>query len=94
MILWYLLGYLVIGLLSVYGAALIHLVKAEMKGYAALDFWVKHSEGLKKHSEGLKAAVTSHYVVLGLMIWPERLVNFVCNLAPEWYELYDLKDEL
>lgn len=87
MILWYLLGYLVIGLVCIYGAAVIHLMKAEMKGYAALDFWTKHSEELT-------AGATPQGFMLGMMIWPERFVNFVCNLIPEWYELYDLKDEL
>ena len=87
MILWYFLGYLVLGLVLIYGAAIIHIIRGELIGYAVIDYWTKHGEDVRD-------LVTGEAYILGLLIWPERFIYIVCNMIPQFYELYDLKEEL
>lgn len=80
----YILGYIVLGLLLVYGAAFIHLIRAELKGYAAIVWWDKNGESIRQ-------MVTPRSYILGVLVWPERLYTFLMKTIPELYKLYDLK---
>lgn len=80
----YILGYIVLGLLLIYGTAYIHLIRAEMKGYAAIDWW-------EKNGDSITQSVTPRSYVLGVLVWPERLYTCLMKTIPELYKLYDLK---
>lgn len=80
-IIW-LMEYLSIGLISVYLTAVVHLIRAEIKGYAACDWWNKFKSGVGK------VPISSY--IFGLMIWPIRLAEFIV-VIPDLYETYELK---
>lgn len=75
------LNYLIVGLVTVFGVALIHLIIAEQKGYDALKYWNTH-DLIFKDSDLIKA-------IFGLMIWPIRVIEFIAT--NNLYELYDRK---
>lgn len=80
----YIIWYLAAGLLTIYGVAFMHLVQAEMKGYAALDWWADNGDYINQ-------AADPTAFVLGVIIWPVRCYEFCVQTVPELYSLYDLK---
>lgn len=82
----YLLMYLVTGLIIIYAVALCHLIRAEMKGYAAIDYWSIHKHEI--FSQGNKLVFP---FIGGLLIWPARLVNMIVVIIPDCYDVYERK---
>ena len=76
--------YLLVGLIAIFSAGVIHLIRAERKGYDAINWWNEHN-----------IIAEADYLVLrlifGTIIWPVRLAQFIMDL-PEYYGMYDLKD--
>lgn len=75
---WYILG-----LISIFGTAAIHLTIAEVKGYAACDYWISISDDIYSN-------VTLLDWLWGLTVWPVRLGRFLAILS-DMYEVYDKK---
>lgn len=80
----YLIVYLVFGVVSIFGFTTAHLVMAERNGYDAINWWMNNKDSLDTSVDG-------NYII-GLLIWPVRLAEFVFQTVPELYELYDLKE--
>lgn len=77
-------GYLLIGLLLLYMTVLIHMVKAENAGYRCFDYWDELTSIMMED-------VTCTSFILGLIIWPIRLAEFV-SYIPELYKQYELRE--
>lgn len=75
--------YLVIGIFTLYGAATLHLLRAESKGYKAIKWW---NENVPL-SEIYNLRTVPGFI-LGMLIWPIRLYKFY-NMIPMYYELYE-----
>ena len=86
MFILHVLVYLVIGVIAIYGSAAIHLVQAESKGYKAVDFWSEYSGALAD------MPVLDGSLVLGLILWPVRLAQFIMSF-PDLYDMYELREE-
>ena len=82
----YLFEYLLTGLVLIYGTAFGHLLRAEMKGYKAIEYWSEHGGSMLSQVNNLPLAV-----VWGLIIWPVRYINMIMSILPEAYNLYDRK---
>lgn len=85
MILVYLLGWCILGYISLFVIVCTHMVKSYMKGYDSMKWWEKHTADFKKN--------TNHKMVrfiCGLILWPMRLIEFV-NCIPKLYEQYELR---
>lgn len=80
---WILLGYLVLGLIMIYGSAFIHIVYAEMNGYECIKWWEEHQDIIRSQINNNRVSY-----VYGLIIWPIRLIQFI-NSMPELYDQYD-----
>ena len=70
----------------IWGAAVIHLVMAETKGYDAVKWWYTHEDEVYNQSDNIVLDV-----IFGIIIWPVRLAQFM-NVINDYYEMYDLKD--
>lgn len=77
--------WIVIGLANVIVASIIHLIVSYKKGYDVLGWWNKHSSKIFSNAKHLKLQF-----VIGLIIWPIRLVEFVRSI-PGLYEQYNLR---
>lgn len=77
--------YLIVGFITVVGVLSIHLIRAELKGFAAFDWWDKHDPlyGETRESFLIK-------FLFGMMIWPIRVIQFVMEIE-DLYEAYDRK---
>lgn len=78
----YLSIYYLTGFVMIYGAAVVHLIRAEMKGYDAIKYWDKHQLGLTY--DDLPA------MLIGITIWPVKLIQFLSE-TDYYYSLYDIK---
>lgn len=76
------LWYLVIGIVLIFITAFIHLVRAEQKGYEALEWW---------NNQESTCDPVSFFA--GLIIWPIRLYQFIFITVPDLYETYELKNQ-
>ena len=83
---WYLLGYIILGIICIYGVAAVHLATADIRGYKALEWWTEEK------GKRLRADTTKKDVIIGVLIWPIRLIEFI-NVIPDLYTLYERKDE-
>lgn len=79
--------YLLAGLLSIYVVAFVHLIRAEMRGYAAIDWWNTHKHVLFSQGKSLLAL----RFIAGLFIWPERIADMIFVMIPDLYGEYELK---
>lgn len=84
-ILWF-VGYLLIGLVAIYVTVLIHLIKADMKGYCVMEWW-KENYNL---DHPLSTEQDKYQFLIGMIIWPVRLYEFI-EVIPELYDLYDIR---
>lgn len=84
-ILWF-LGYLLIGLIAIFATVLVHLIRAELKNYCAVEWWSSNYD--LKHP--LATDEEQVQFVFGLIVWPMRLYAFI-NLIPELYNSYDIR---
>lgn len=78
------IGYLLFGLLAIFGAVTIHVFRAYSKGYDVLKWWRENYDlehQLSTNSDKLGFA-------LGLILWPVRLVEFLRNIH-YLYEQYE-----
>lgn len=77
--------YLIVGFITVVGVLSIHLIRAELKGFAALDWWDKYDPlyGETRESFLIK-------FLFGMMIWPIRVIQFMMEID-DLYEAYDHK---
>ena len=77
--------YLIVGFITVFGVLSIHLIRAELKGFAALDWWDKYDPlyGETRESFLIK-------FLFGIMIWPIRVMQFMMEIE-DLYEAYDRK---
>lgn len=80
----YILWYLVTGNILIFVVAFAHLIRAELKGYAALDWW--YENGTLINSDATPASS-----MLGLVIWPIRIGVFYAVSIPKLYSMYELK---
>ena len=83
---WYVLGYLLLGWIVIYMTAAVHLMKAEFKGYAALEWWDEY------HQREVYDVYYMMDFIVGSFIWPMRFVQFLAEI-PWYYEQYELKTE-
>lgn len=84
MLILLLLGWMLLGFVTIFIVLIIHLFRAEMKGYDALEWWKYRNE---------KTFSDDHLCfkfICGLFIWPARLGQFLAEI-PELYETYELK---
>lgn len=77
--------YLIVGLITIFCVVSIHLIKAELKGFAAFDWWDKHNPQI---GETRESSVVKF--IFGLMIWPMRVIEFVESID-DLYKAYDRK---
>lgn len=81
MIILHLFVYILIGFVSTFVAALIHVIKAMKMGYNVIEYWNDHpvSSGCWPH------------IVVGLLIWPIRLIQFIMSIDDLYiaYEEYE-----
>ena len=84
MIILKLMLWMVLGFCVIYVSAFVHLFRAEMKGYDAICWWVRTTPPVYESSNIVLL------FILGLMIWPIRLYEFVSSI-PQYYEQYELK---
>ena len=81
-----LIVYLIVGYVTIFCAMLIHLIRAESKGYAAIDWWDKNNPIQMYDATG----TTVIRFLFGIMIWPIRVIQFLTSIS-DLYELYDHK---
>lgn len=79
---WPIIGYIVI-----YVATFIHLIKAVMKGYDPTKYCKNISSLIDFRDHN-----TIISFIVGLYIWPYRLIQFLASI-PDLYAQYDLKDD-
>lgn len=80
----YFVWYLAIGVLCIFGTALVHMMQAEKRGYNAIEWWNEFSD-----SFDLKVDIN---FAIGLLIWPIRCYEFIVHTVPDLYELYEPKE--
>ena len=78
------LGYMLFGFCAILGAVTIHFFRADAKGYDVLKWWRENYD--LKHP--LSTNSDKFGFVVGLLLWPIRLVNFL-NIIPNLYEQYE-----
>ena len=78
---WYIGCYYVIGILALNVMVAVHLIRAEYKGYAALEYWETVRPELEKH-------VTISKLLIGWTLWPVRMLQGRV-LLKEMYDVYD-----
>ena len=83
-----LLLWMVIGAIATFVVSAIHLVRAESKGYNALEWWNKHGPAIFR---GCTPSDVVLKTLFGLVIWPIRLLSFVLITVPELYKHYKLR---
>lgn len=86
MLLVLLLGWMILGFISIYGVAFIHIFKSYMKGYNSIEWWQNHSTDLFK--DGPNDMIRMLY---RLIVWPIRLMEFIDQI-PYLYEQYELQE--
>lgn len=84
-ILW-ILGYLLIGLVTIYVTVFIHFIKAEMNGYCCMDWWRENFD----LPNTLSTNQGKYQFIIGMIIWPVRLYQFI-DMIPELYQAYDIR---
>ena len=78
------LGYLLIGLCTIFGAVTIHVFRALYKGYDVAKWWNENYD-----LDNLLSTTKDKFgFVLGLLIWPARLASFL-RMIPYLYEQYE-----
>ena len=78
---WYIGCYYVIGILALDVMVAAHLIRAEYKGYAALEYWETGRPELERH-------VTISKLLIGWTLWPVRMLQGRV-LLKEMYDVYD-----
>ena len=78
-----LFGYAVIGILVLGVTFTIHLIKAEMQGYWALDYWEVVFPMIEKK-------ISIGELVWSILIWPVRLIQFIA-IVGVFYDIYDYR---
>lgn len=78
--------YLLIGIVTMYVEAFMHLYLAERNGYEAIKFWSENGPVILGSVDNLPGQY-----ILGVIIWPVRAIEFALA-TPQYYELYELKD--
>ena len=73
------------GLIVTYIAVAAHLIRAEMKGYDAIE-WHKKNTSI----DGSKLIFIFRFI-FGLTIWPVRFCELICEVIPHWYNEYERK---
>ena len=77
--------YLIVGFITMFGVTLIHVIRAELKGFAAFDWWDKHNP---PYRETIESSLIKF--LFGMMIWPIRVIQFMMGIE-DLYEAYDQK---
>ena len=77
------LWYLVIGWMLTFTTSFIHVIRAELKGYKALEWWTNRGSS--------DCDPVSFFA--GLIIWPIKLCQFIFITIPDLYETYELKNQ-
>lgn len=83
-----LLFWMVLGIITAFVVSVIHLVRAESKGYNALEWWDEHSSDLFKMYTPFDYTIKC---IFGLVIWPIRILSFLMITIPELYKHYELR---
>lgn len=81
------LWYLVIGYITIFVTIIIHIVRAELKGYEALKWFEEYSS----ENEIISGPNDAMDVLIGFTIWPIRELQFIFITIPKLYEAYELK---
>lgn len=79
-----LLGYLLLGCITIYGAVTIHLFRAYYKGYDVIKWWKENYD----LDNPLATNNDKFGFAIGLLLWPVRLVEFL-SMIPDLYEQYE-----
>ena len=81
MIILYLFVYILIGFVSAFVAALIHIITAINMGYKVIEYWNDHTVSNECWP----------HVLVGMLIWPIRLIQFVMSIDDLYmaYEEYE-----
>ena len=80
--------YLLIGFGTLYAVIVLHLVKAEKEGYAALEWWYRRKENTSPDFYTANSGKLSF--ILGLFIWPIKVTKFIIDI-PDYHDRYDRK---
>ena len=84
MIIWNIVVWMLTGLVAAFISAFVHLVKAEISGYEAIEWWDKNTPPAFRTDRNKIA------FIIGLMVWPVRLCQFINNI-PYYYSQYGTK---
>ena len=82
-----LLWWPIIGCIVIYVVIFTHLIKAVMKGYDPMKYWKKKNDLIDFTDRN-----TIISFIIGLYIWPYRLIQFLASI-PDLYTQYDLQDD-
>lgn len=82
----FILMYLIGGIICIFGVALGHLIRAELRGYAAIDWWNKYDVPMDWSDP-----YTYVRVIRNVCLWPIRIAEFLYIEVPKYYERYELK---
>lgn len=83
-----LLGWMIGGYLVVCISLMIHMFNAERKGYEAMKYLEENLYPVAIEILHSKSGIAA--LVLGLLIWPVRWIQFLIDI-PNYYEAYELK---
>lgn len=82
----FILAYLITGIICIYGVSAGHLIRAELRGYEAFDWWGKHDKPMDWSDP-----ITYVKIIMNLSIWPIRILEFLFIDSPKYYEQYERK---
>lgn len=78
MIIWW-----AIGVICIYAAVLTHIVRAELRGYNAIEFW-------RNFTLRFKTIETVAQFLWGCTVWPVRLYQFAKD-SKYYYTKYSMR---
>ena len=81
----YLLMYLLVGVIVICGMAAVHLVRAELKGYKAIEWWNENTPLRVVYSRQ-----NMSNIIMGVAIWPVRTIQ-AFDTFKKYYDLYERK---
>lgn len=76
---------MLLGLVVIFVAALIHIIKAHTNGYRVLEWWENRHEPIRDLYDVIM-------IIFGLIIWPIRFTQFLLDI-PWLYEQYELFEQ-
>lgn len=79
--------YLLMGPVMIFIAALIHIIKAERKGFDALSCWSE----LEIDSLIDEGYITKINFIVNMIFWPYRLLTLILIDMKYFYEQYPIK---